>query len=252
MMTLEHPISVRTQKTVYRDGSHTIKVFREEEPKSEVMRVAMNQALAEATALSVPAVEEVTRIDGRWAIVAQYIPGKTLAELLEQEPAREAEHLARLVELQRLVQSQKIPMLVTLRDKLNYEISRSELDATERYDLHARLDELPRHAKLCHGDFIPSNIVFSDLDGKPYILDWSQATRGAASADAALTYLQFLLWGQEERARRYLDLFCREACTEASQVYAWLPMMAVSRLVRRNDPKEHDPLLAMLKNSIPG
>ena len=43
--------------------------------------------------------------------------------------------------------------------------------------LHTRLESMPKHNKVCHGDFNPSNVIITD-DGTPYIIDWSHATQG--------------------------------------------------------------------------
>ena len=45
---------------------------------------------------------------------------------------------------------------------MNEKISRTDLPATTRYHLHDRLEGMPRHTKLCHGDFNASNVVMAD------------------------------------------------------------------------------------------
>ena len=92
---------------------------------------------------------------------------------------------------------------------MNRKISQADLDATTRYDLHTRLEGMPKHNKVCHGDFRPSNVIISE-DGTPYVIDWSHATQGNASADAARTYLCFWLKGDLEvlRAQRHRQALC--------------------------------------------
>ena len=85
-MKLDRVIAVRTGKTVYRDGDKTIKVFDEDYKKSDVLNEALNQARVEETGLNIPKVIEVTKVDGKWAIVTEYIKGKTLAQLMEENP----------------------------------------------------------------------------------------------------------------------------------------------------------------------
>lgn len=92
---------------------------------------------------------------------------------------------------------------------MNAKINQTELDATTRYELHTRLEGMPKHNKLCHGDFNPSNIIVKD-DGTLYILDWSHATQGNASADVARTYLLFWLSDDVDGANKYLDLYCEK------------------------------------------
>ncbi len=241
-MNLERVIAVRNSKTVYRDGNRCIKVFAEDFSKADVLNEALNQARVEETGLHIPKIIEVTTVDGKWAIVSEYIKGKTMAQLIAENPDKKDKYMQQFVDLQIEVQSKTNPMLNKLKDKMNRKISMAELDATTRYDLHTRLEGMPKHNKLCHGDFNPSNIIISD-DGTPYILDWSHATQGNASADAARTYLLFWLGGDIEGAKRYLELFCEKSNTARQYVQKWMPIVAASQSVKGN-AKEREFLLS--------
>ena len=233
-MKLEKIIAVRNNKTIYRDGDKCIKVFNEGFSKADVLNEALNQARIEGTGLNIPKILEVTMIEGKWAIVSEFIKGKTLAQLMEEDPEKKDEYLAILVDLQLEMHSKTCAHLNKLKDKMNRKISESNLDATTRYDLHTRLEGMPKHKKVCHGDFNPSNIIITE-DGTPYILDWSHATQGNASADAARTYLLFWLNGDIEGAKKYLDLFCEKSNTAKQYVQKWMPIVAASQSVKGNE-----------------
>lgn len=241
-MKLDRVIAVRTGKTVYRDGDKTIKVFDEDYKKSDVLNEALNQARVEETGLNIPKVIEVTKVDGKWAIVTEYIKGKTLAQLMEENPDKFDEYLELFVDLQISVHEKKCPLLNKLKDKMNRKITEADLDATTRYELHTRLEGMPKHNKVCHGDFNPSNIIINE-DGVPYIIDWSHATQGNASADVARTYLLFWLKGDIEGAKKYLDLFCKKSDTAKQYIQKWLPIVAASQSVKGN-AKEREFLLS--------
>lgn len=241
-MNLERVIAVRTDKTVYRDGDKAIKVFNEDYSKANVLNEALNQARIEETELNIPKILEVTTIDGKWAIVYDYIKGKTLAQLMEENPDKKDEYLELFVDLQMTVHSQKCPLLNKLKDKMTRKISEADLDATTRYELHTRLEGMPKHNKVCHGDFNPSNIIIDD-NGTAYILDWSHATQGNASADVARTYLLFYLAGDIDGANKYLDLFCKKSDTAKQYIQKWLPIVAASQSVKGN-PQEREFLLS--------
>lgn len=232
-MKLDRVIAVRNSKTVYRDGYRCVKVFDADYSKADVLNEALNQARVEETGLNIPKVIEVTTIDGKWAIVSEYIKGKTLAQLMEENPEKKDEYIEKLVDLQLLVQSKTNPLLNKLKDKMNRKISQADIDATTRYDLHTRLEGMPKHNKLCHGDFNPSNIIITD-DGTPYVIDWAHATQGNASADAARTYLLFWLGGDIDGAKKYLDLFCKKSDTAKQYVQKWMPIVAASQSVKGN------------------
>ncbi len=241
-MKLDRIIAVRTGKTVYRDGDNCIKVFDEGYSKADVLNEALNQSRVEETGLNIPKIKEVCMIDGRWAIISEYIPGKTLARLIEEDPDNKEAYMQRFVDIQLEMHTKTCELLTKLKDKMSSKIAKCELDATTRYDLHTRLEGMPKHKKLCHGDFNPSNIIITE-DSTPYIIDWSHATQGNASADAARTYLLFWLAGDIEGADRYLELFCEKSGTEKRYVQKWMPIVAASQSLKGNE-KERQFLLS--------
>ncbi|MEG1774726.1 MAG: aminoglycoside phosphotransferase, partial [Oscillospiraceae bacterium] len=68
-MKLERVIAVRTSKTIYHDGDRVVKVFDEDYSKSGILNEALNHARVEETGLPVPELIEVTKADGKWALV---------------------------------------------------------------------------------------------------------------------------------------------------------------------------------------
>ncbi len=232
-MKLDKVIAVRKNKTVYQDGDRCIKIFNADFSKADILNEALNHARVEETGLNIPKILEVTTIDGKWAIITEYIEGKTLAQLMEENPDKKDEYLAFLVDLQLTMHEKTAPLLNKLRDKMHRKISQTTLDATTRYELHTRLEGMPKHNKVCHGDFNPSNIIVQ-TDGTAYILDWSHATQGNASADAARTYLLFCLNGDEAAAKKYLELFCQKSDTAKQYVQKWMPIVAASQSVKGN------------------
>ena len=237
-MKLDNVIAIRTGKRVYRDGDRTIKVFESGFSKADILNEALNQARIEETGLNIPKILEVTMIEGKWAIVSEYIEGKTLAQLMEENPDQIDKYLELFVDLQNTVHNKKAPLLNKLKDKMNRKISQAQLDATTRYELHTRLESMPKHDKVCHGDFNPSNIIIKD-DGEAYILDWSHATQGNASADVARTYLLFRLAGDQTLADKYMDLFCKKSDTAKQYVQKWMPIVAASQSVKgKEDERE--------------
>ena len=118
-MNLENVIAQRKNKTIYRDGDKCIKVFDEEYSKADVLNEALNQARIEETGLNIPRVLAVTTVDGKWAIVSEFIQGKTLAQLMQEdtEGERTEEYLELLVDLQLKMHSMTCPMLNKLKTR---------------------------------------------------------------------------------------------------------------------------------------
>ena len=237
-MKFDEIIATRRDKTIYRDGDKCIKVFNTEFSKADVLNEALNQARIEETGLNIPKILEITMIDGKWAIVLEYIKGKTLEQLMIENPEKKKEYIELMVDLQMQVHAKTCPLLNKLKDKMNRKISQSNFDATTRYELHTRLEGMPKHTKVCHGDFNATNIVISDEDGKAYVIDWAHATQGNASADVARTYLLFCLYGDTENGNFYLDTFCRKSDTAKQYIQKWMPIVAASQSVKGNEQEK--------------
>lgn len=231
-------ISRNGPKSVYRDGNKAIKIFDRGFPKAEVLNEALiNARVEELGDIHIPAVTEVAvEADGRWAITKDFIEGKTLRQLMDEHPEQLGEYMEQFVDLQLLIHSKNCPLLNKLKDKMVRQISEiEELNSGSRYDLLTRLDGMPKHTKLCHGDYQPSNIIVT-ADGSMYILDWVHATQGNASADVARTYLLFCLENQE-KADQYMNLFCKKTSTDRRYVQQWLPLVAAAQLTKKR-PEE--------------
>ena len=241
-MNPDNVIAIRSGKVVYRSGEKCIKVFDESYSKQDVLNEALNQARVEETGLRIPKILEVTMVDGKWAIVTEFIEGKTLAHIMADDPDNKDKYIELLVDLQLEVHSKTCPLLNKLKDNMSRKVCLTDLDATTRYDLYTRLDSMPKHNKICHGDFHPANIIITE-DGTPYIIDWSHATQGNASADAAITYLNFRLADDTEGAKKYLALFCKKSNISEEYVQKWLPIAAAAQSINANN-KDREFLLS--------
>lgn len=232
-MKLENVIATRSNKTIYRDGNTCIKVFNEDFSKIDVLNEALNQARIEETGLNIPHIQGVTMIDGKWAIMYDYIKGKTLEELIKENPEKKEEYMNLFVDIQTLIHTKRCPMLNKIKEKMIRKITMTNLSYTVKYDLQTQIDGMKNHVKVCHGDFNPSNIIITE-DNVPYIIDWAHVTQGNASADAARTYLLYCLHGDKETAEQYLDLFCKKSGIDKRNIQKWMPIVAASQTVKGN------------------
>ncbi|MDR1465194.1 MAG: phosphotransferase [Oscillospiraceae bacterium] len=222
-------IASRPNKTVFREGDQAVKLFGADYSAADVLNEALGQARVQETGLPVPRLEEVCKRDGQWAIVSEFIEGPTLAQAMQEQPDRLEHWLDLFVTLQQEVHERRSPRLTQMHDKFHRKISFSGLDATARYELHNRLDAMPRHNKICHGDFIPSNVLLRG-EKTPTLIDWAHVTQGNASADAAKTYLLLLLRAETELAEQYLKLYCKKSDTARQYIGKWLPVVAAAQL----------------------
>lgn len=232
---------------VYREGNCTVKVFRKGFPKSEVLREALHMSLVENMGMNVPRLRAVGVLeDGCWAITYDYIHGRTLQSLLENNPEKMEEYIDRMLDLQLEMFEKKVPFLNDLKSKMKQQIQGLDsINDIVRYELLTKLNSMPDHVKLCHGDFCPANIIVCEDDW--YILDWIHAARGNASADAARTYLLLTLENLDA-AYYYLNRFCEKTGTAKVYVQSWLPLVAAAQLTKKRP--EEDALLQSWLNVV--
>lgn len=225
---------------VYRSGDMAVKLFKVDRPKTQSLYEALTHARVEDTGLNVPIIHEVSVIDGRWAITMDLIKGKTLAEVMAEDPSNMEKYVNDMVDLQMEIHSKQVPKLSKLKDKLARQInSLDQLNDSVKFELLARLGSMPKHTKLCHGNFTPSNIILNEKG--TYIVDWLAARQGNASADVARSFLLLSL-DYPDIADLYLDTFCKKTGTSKNYVQDWLPIVAAAQLTE-NRPKEKELLM---------
>ena len=84
---LINPIAERKTKTVYRDGDKTIKLFVENYSKEDILNEALIQSrVEENTDLKISRLQEVTKINERWALITEYVDGTPLDVLMIGHP----------------------------------------------------------------------------------------------------------------------------------------------------------------------
>lgn len=227
---LINPIAERKTKTVYRDGDKTIKLFVENYSKANILNEALIQSrVEENTDLKISRLLEVSKIQDRWALVTEYVEGTPLDVLMKEYPEKEEEYLEFFVNVQMEVLSKRVPLLNRTKDKYKRKLTEAQnIDENAKYELLQRLEGMKNHDKLCHGDFVPSNIIVKE-NGEYAIIDWAHATQGNGSADVANTYLIFSMRNQKELAEKYVNLYCEKTGTDKKEVQRWIPIVAAIR-----------------------
>ena len=159
-----------------------------------------------------------------------WINGKTLGQLIDENPDKAEMYIDKLVDIQCEIHAQYMPLLSKLKDKLARQIkSLSQIDEIKKYELLTRLDSMPKHIKLCHNNFSPDCVILND-EGT-YVLNWGSARQGNASADVAKTYLLLSL-KRPQYADMYLQKYCQKTGTSKKYVQQWLPIVAAAQLDR--------------------
>ena len=228
----------KANKTVYREGNVIVKKFVPGHPKAGVYNEAYIHACVEQTGLPVPKLISVQPGEnGGTALTMAYVEGRTLEEQMREAPEKTDEYLEKFIDIQMEVNSKRVITIRNTRYKMIDAVeSLKEIDASTRYELLQRIHGMKRHTKLCHGDFVPSNVILRS-DGTFCVLDWAHATHGNAGADAAITYMRFSL-ENPELADKYLKMYCKKADMAIQYIQRWMPVVAAAQLAKGNKDEE--------------
>ena len=233
----------RTDKVVTRDKDTVLKIFGPSYKVSAVLNEAMNEARAAETGLPVARVLEVLKVRDQWCIRREWVEGKTLAETMAADKKNLVRYLKEFVAIQCEIFSKTSERMGNLAEKLDKQISASVLPKETRYDLHMRLQSMPRGKALCHGDFNPTNVIITP-DGEWRVIDWSHVRLGDPLADVARTYLLFWLSGHVAAAEKYMAIACEALKAKISDVQKWLPIVAAAESSKeQQSAKNHELLL---------
>ena len=160
-----------------------------------------------------------------------------LDEQMKESPEKTDELLETFIDIQMEVNKRRVLTIRHTLEKMKTAVSQlTEIDASTRYELMQRLQGMKRHTKLCHGDFVPSNVILRN-DGTWCVLDWAHASQGNAGADAATTYMRFSL-EDPEMAERYLKMYCRKADMAVQYIQQWMPIVAAAQLLKGVEGEE--------------
>ena len=232
----------RTDKVICRDKDTVLKIFGPDYKVSLILNEAMNEARAAETGLPVAKVLEVLKIRNHWCIRREFIEGETLADVMEKDKKNLTKYLKEFVAIQCQVFAKTSDRMGNLADKLDKQISASSLPRETRYDLHMKLQTLPRGKALCHGDFNPTNVIITPK-GDWRVIDWSHVRLGDPLADVARTYLLFWLSGHVKAAEMYMQLMCEALKVKLPDVQQWLPIVAAAESSKQTVQKNLDLLL---------
>jgi hypothetical protein len=210
--------------------------------KRVAFREAANQAAVEGMGLPVPALHGVVAQSERWGIVSDRVNGTSFAQRMLANPTLVTGHLEALIDLQLRLQQTTAPFFAGVKQRLANHISRAPQLTPERKDaLISGLHAMPDGDQLCHFDFHPMNVLGGV--NSPAVIDWCDACRGTALADACRSHV-LLEIHTEMLAALYLEHFCRMSQCSADELLAWRPYMLAAKLIET--PVESPRLLSLL------
>ena len=250
-MKLGTPMAIGNTAQIYLYENKIIKVFNDFLPESESLYEANKQKHAYSCGLSVPEVLDVTTIDGKQAIIMEYVKGRTLGDILSDHIDDIEYYMNISIDIQ-----QQIHMIVTADsfESMSVKLSRQikaaqQLDESQKTAILIRLNSMTYEKRLCHGDFHLFNLIMSD-NNKVTIIDWVDSSVGDICADVYRTYLLYTEISIE-LAAIYLRLYCKKSGLSKDDILKWAPIIAAARLSENVSSEKSERLLKIVNQYYP-
>ena len=249
-MNLGNPIGKGNTAKIYLYEDKIVKVFKDHLPVTESAYEANKQRYAYACGLPVPQVIDVTKLDGKQAIIMEYIEGKTLGELFLKDLERAEYYISISIDIQQKIHQVRPKSLELMSEKLLRKLENSpHLDKRHQEVLIKKLKSMDYENRLCHGDFHLLNLIMSD--DKVIIIDWVDASAGDIRADVCRTYLLYSELSPEV-ANLYLRLYCEKSGLKKDEILQWLPILAGARLTENVSSELAESLLEIVNHYCMG
>lgn len=234
---------------IYLCENKIFKIFNDDLPDTESAYEADKQRYAYSCGLPVPKVLDVTKIDGKQAIIMEYIKGRTLGDLLNENREQAESYMETFIDIQQNIHSVPADAFEPMSEKLRRQIySAHHLDEMHKSGLIEKLDSMTLENRLCHGDFHPYNLIMSDAG--VFIIDWVDASAGDAKADVYRTYL-LLSQFSEPLADLYLQLYCEKNKLSRQDIFQWAPIVAGARLSEKVALERPERLMNIVNHYCP-
>ena len=246
-MNLGKPIASGNTANIYLYENKIIKIFKDHLPDTEPEYETRKQRFAYGSGLRVPNIIDIRKVNGKQAIIMEYVEGHTLGELVMKNMENVESFLEMSVDIQMEIHNVRADELESMNRKLQREIeSVKGLDVEIKSSLIKKLESKNSENRLCHGDFHFYNLIKSD--NEVFIIDWVDASAGNPLADVCRTYI---LYSQVsvEIAELYLKLYCEKSGRNRKEILDWAPIIAAARLSENVDTEDSNRLMKFIQNN---
>ncbi len=248
-MNLGTPIAAGNTAKIYLYKGKVVKLFNDNLPVTESLYEANKQRLALSYGLNVPKVIDVTEIDGKQAIIMEYVEGKTLGNVLSKNMDQAEHFMSMSIDIQQEIHSYTADTLEPMSAKLTRQIEAANLKESHKIQLIDKLHSITYESRLCHGDFHLFNLILSK-NGTVTIIDWVDSSAGDIRADIYRTYLLYSQFSAEI-AEMYLRLYLRKSNLSKEEIFQWAPIIAAARLSENVPSEKSERLIEIINYYFP-
>lgn len=231
--------------TVYTDGIFAYKVFNETHPQSWIRyEVEIQHVIKTNTSLPMVSykLDELNR-----EIQMDLIQGITLRDRMRKEKYKDG--FKDMMMLQEKIYTYHDLSLPDAYPIFEERIRSSKLDAYVKEKALQSLFSIEKMQTLCHFDFHPENIMFSN--NAYVIIDWVNAKLAHPALDLARTYVIMKQY-MSRQAMKYLREITTRLHIDIQKVYQVIPAMAALRWIEVEDKEFKETLIKLIEDGING
>ena len=245
----------RTAEIILWDDDHVLKLYYDWCPSDWAEYESRIAHAVHSAGIPTPAAGEIVEVNGRRGLIYERVEGISMLQDMNSRPWTLLRHARSLAELQIEIHRQSIPGLPSYKERLRYDIGRTQYLAENMRDkCLSQLESLPDGESLCHGDYHPGNILLTRSG--PVVIDWMTACSGSHWADVARTSL-LLTVGPKGAGKQvsyvirtaihlyhrlYLNRYLKAVPDARNELKRWAPVIAAARL-NENIAPEREALL---------
>lgn len=248
-MNLGNSIAKGNTAEIYLYENKIIKVFNDFASDTQSLYEARKQEYAYSCGLSVPKILNITNINGKQALVMEYVKGKTLGEMAAEDENKTEFYMNMSVEIQQKIHTIFPDKLELMTEKISRQIENANtLDSKHKLALIKKMNSETFENGLCHGDYHLYNLIMND--NKVTIIDWVDSSAGDIRADI---YRSYFLYSEVsmELADLYLNLYCRKSGLSKEEIFQWAPIIAGARLAENVTAESSQRLLGIVNQYLP-
>ena len=216
-----------------------------DKPAKDAEKEAKKQTYAYDAGLPVPKVHRAYGAEGNAYVLMDYIKGCNFVEACPEDPVQIKEYMQTLVGLQIQMHQLDGGDLIDMKQHFREKIKKVKISRRIKRKYIKELKHLEYNTCLCHMDYHPMNLLLSE-EGKPYIIDWSNACAGSREADVCNSYLILTIIGQKELAELYLTLYCAMSNMQKADIWNCMGLVACMKLSEKRSDEEKANLLEIV------
>lgn len=222
--------------SIYKEDNYLYKeIVMKDHSISEIMNQVKKNLIIQKV-YAIPRTYQLEFLDDKFVIKKDFVEGESLLDYFFNHQDIGIELLKEMALKQYEINNVTCKLNCHFSTEIIRKIAKLDLTLELKNPIISELEALEKENFLCHGDFHPGNIIYTD--GKMVVIDWDNAVNGNRYYDVARSFMLLYLFNPDlgiayyqisngiekidkETFIRYLSYVAIECLTESSNNKKW-------------------------------